>query len=104
VGHRPNEQALLHKQLFCIGGFTTLNAFEEAVSRASGTAELVLGPQGGFRKMSADMVLADGSSCSLELFEGQGRFWEEILEPVFQKSKIELRVTKVPGKARRRSV
>jgi hypothetical protein len=73
------------KQLFCIGDFTNLKAFEDAVATTSGTAELILGPQGGFRMMRADLVLADGSSWGLELFEGQRRLWEEILEPISTK-------------------
>lgn len=91
------------KQLFCIGHFTDLKVFEEAVITASGTAELVLGPQGGFREMGAELVLADGSSVRLGLFEGQGRFWEEILQPMFRKSAIELKVTRLQAKSSRRS-
>ncbi len=91
------------KQLFCIGHFAGLKVFEEAIATASGTAELVLGPQGGFREMRADLVLADGSSAGLQLFEGQGRFWEGILEPMFRQSAIELKVTRLQAKSARRS-
>jgi len=90
------------KQLFCLGHFADLKVFEEAIKTASGTAELVLGPQGGFREMRAELVLADGSSARLGLFEGQSRFWEGILKPMFRKSAIQVKVTKLQAKSPRR--
>lgn len=105
VVHWDTGQTSKHyvKQLFCIGHFADLKGFEEAIETASGTAELLLGPQGGFPEMRAELVFAGGSSARLGLFEGQGRFWEGILQPMFRKSTIQLKVTRLQAKSPRRS-
>lgn len=91
------------KQLCCIGHFPDLSAFRRAMEAATGAAEVVLGPQGGFREAAADLVLADGSAARLELHEGQGRIWDDILKPMLQKSAVTLAETRLqPKKPARR--
>jgi hypothetical protein len=101
MGQWADKQTLL-QTIVLHRCFADLKVLERAITRACGTAELVLGPQGGFRQMKAELSLAESSSGRLELFEGQGRLWESILQPMFRKNAIEFKVTRLQPKVARR--
>ena len=71
--------------------------FSRAIETASGEAEVVLGPQGGFRKARADLMLDNGSAARLELYEGHGRIWDYI-KPLLVKSAVAITETRLTAK------
>jgi hypothetical protein len=85
------------KELCGIGQYATWPTFSRAIETASGQAEVVLGPQGGFRKARADVMLDNGSAARLELYEGHGRIWDYI-KPTLVKSAVAITETRLTAK------
>lgn len=85
------------KQLCGIGQYATFADFRRAIETARGKAEVVLGPQGGFRQANADLMLADGSAARLEFYEGQGRIWDYV-KPLLVKSAVAVAETRLKAK------
>ncbi|MBI2920101.1 MAG: hypothetical protein HYY18_03330 [Planctomycetes bacterium] len=85
------------KQLFGIGQYATVADFHRAIETASGKAEVVLGPQGGFREARVELMLGNGSAARIELYEGQGHFWDHV-KPMLAKSAVAVAETRLKAK------
>jgi len=88
-----NEQVSKHyeKELFCIGRFQSRKEFEKAITPI-GTAELTVGPAGGFRNARFE-VEYDGQPQTAEVQDR--RLWLECVEPLVRKSGLTISTTKL---------
>lgn len=96
--HWDNGQVSKHyaNGLSCIGRFSTLCEFENAVN-VTGPIKLTVGPQGGFRHVRL-MLDYDGQSQDVEIYDR--RLWFDCLEPLAKKHGATINTTKLPPKIR----
>jgi hypothetical protein len=92
------------KELCSIGQYATLSDFQQAVETANGKAEVVVGPQGGFRQASADLVLNDGSTARIEVYGGQGHIWDSVMKPPLLRSAVVITEKRLEAKKPGRSI
>ena len=90
-----NGQTSKHydKELICIGRFNNLIDFQEAII-FRGNVERVVGPQGGFRHVSLE-VLFDGAEKTSIIGPTDRKLWELVIEPLAVERGVTITTTKL---------
>ena len=81
--------------LFVIGPFETLHAFEEALLAGVRTANLTVGPQGGFRHVVIELEF-QGHSMLIEFEQAQRNIWKDVIRPVLERANVQVVETRLP--------
>src|SRR5882724_12311403 len=100
MGHR-SEIKTLPRRSYLHWCFPDSGGVRESCGGRGKTANLLLGPQGGFREFSME-IGNDVEKLTVRINQDQRKLWHDLMEPLVRKLKIEVVERRLPSSRRKR--